>query len=105
MACMNMHQRGLEGQLEYCWGAAADRRLEDSPQLHTLLLCCTPCAAQVSFAFEEPRKHAAKLKNNTFKVALVASDCVLLGEQLSFVGSEGMLHMPCTRNHPRARVC
>lgn len=41
-----------------------------------------PAALQVSFAFEEPRKHAAKIKNHTFKIALVASDCLLLGERL-----------------------
>jgi hypothetical protein len=35
----------------------------------------------VSFAFEEPRKHAEKIKNNSFKIALVASDCLLLGKQ------------------------
>lgn len=34
---------------------------------------------QVSFAFEEPRKQAAQFKASTFKVALVASDCLLLG--------------------------
>jgi hypothetical protein len=45
----------------------------------------SPCphlclSLQVSFAFEEPRKQAAKIKSHTFKVALVASDCLLLGK-------------------------
>jgi hypothetical protein len=42
----------------------------------------------VSFAFEEPRKHAEKIKNNTFKIALVASDCLLLGKQRARTGTE-----------------
>ncbi|KAF8068383.1 CMP-sialic acid transporter 2 [Scenedesmus sp. PABB004] len=39
-------------------------------------------AAQVAFgAYAEPRKQAEKIKSNAFKIALVASDCLLLGLQ------------------------
>lgn len=39
-----------------------------------------PTAAQVSFgAYAAPRMQHAKITSSTFKIALVASDCVLLG--------------------------
>jgi hypothetical protein len=38
-------------------------------------------ALQVAFgAYAEPIQQKEKIKNNTFKIALVASDCLLLGE-------------------------
>lgn len=42
---------------------------------------------QVQFgAYAEPRAHAEKVKSSTFKVALVASDCLLLGERCAACG-------------------
>jgi hypothetical protein len=39
---------------------------------------------QVAFgAYAEPLQKKEKFKSNTFKIALVASDCMLLGEQMS----------------------
>lgn len=51
------------------------------PRVQQTMSTVVPLTLQVSFAFEEPRKQAAKIKSHTFKVALVASDCLLLGEQ------------------------
>lgn len=37
--------------------------------------------SQVAFgAYAEPLQKKEKIKSNTFKIALVASDCLLLGE-------------------------